>query len=350
VHSPTRIFLASSSELRAERELFQLRCNNKNKLWHGDGIFLHVDVWEDFIDSLSRTRSQDEYNAAIRQADIFVLLVHTKVGKYSREELEAAMRHFDATGKPRIYIYFKQPANPSAPGPEYQTVRDLKAHLAQLDQFPPQPYEHVAEMLDHFNQQLDKLRDAGFIRPAKAESETLQSTTGHRVLGSGALAVGTGTQAASAGGVVIGGSNHAPVNTGHTGGGAVFFGAVTAGRDVVGRDKIEVVSRHAADNAELAPIVQQLAALQAQLQALASRPDQPLVAELMQGLQDEISKPEGKRKPELVKHLLEGLVDLVPAGVAAVASAFASPLLAGVAGPAAQALLARWRGKPEDPT
>ncbi len=345
----TRIFLASSSELSAERALFQLRVNNKNKQWHSDGIFLHVEVWEDFIDSLSRTRSQDEYNAAIQQTDIFVLLVHTKVGRYSREELETALRHFNVTGKPRIYIYFKQPANPAAWGPDYQTVRDLKAHLAQLDQFPPQPYEHVAEMLDHFNQQLDKLRDAGVVQAAAADNAAPQASAGYQV-----QAVGAGAQAAGAGAVVIGGSNHAPVYTGSTGGGAVFFGAVNAGRDVVGRDKIEVAASHAAPSGDLAQIDQQLATLLArlqaqllaQLQAQASRQAKPLVAELMQGLQAEVCKPEAQREPGLVKHLLEGLVDLVPAGAAAVASAFASPLLAGVAGPAVQALLARWRGKP----
>ena len=195
MQTQTRVFLASSSELAAERELFQLRASKKNKMWHRDGIFLHVDAWEDVIDSLSRTRSQDEYNAAILQADIFVLLVHTKVGKYSREELETAMRQFNATGKPRIYIYFKQPAIPAAPGPEFQTVRDLKAHLAQLDQFPPQPYEHPAEMLDHFNQQLDKLRDTGFIQAALPPSAAAQKMLGAQA-------------------VNIEGDNHAPVNTG----------------------------------------------------------------------------------------------------------------------------------------
>jgi hypothetical protein len=102
----TRLFLASSSELKAERSAIDARIGSKNKLWHADGIFLHLDVWEDFIDAMSRTRLQDEYNAAIRATDIFLLLVHTKVGKYSAEEFETAHAQFKATGKPRIYTYF----------------------------------------------------------------------------------------------------------------------------------------------------------------------------------------------------------------------------------------------------
>lgn len=327
----TRIFLASSSELKAERALFQLRINNKNKQWHGDGIFLHVEVWEDFIDSLSRTRSQDEYNAAIRQADIFVLLVHTKLGKYSREELETALRQFNATGKPRIYIYFKQPANPAALGPEYQTVRDLKIHLAQLDQFPPQPYEHPAEMLDHFNQQLDKLRDAGVIQRAQPKTPA-----GYQQLGAGA--------------VNIEGDSNGPVNTGtiiNTGGGSVFQGPVNAGGNVVGRDHFELRHAPAAASADCAQATQQLAALQALLLQHASRQSQPLVVELVQGIQAEAAKPAAGREPGLVQCLLEGLVDLVPAGLGAVVSAFATPVLGALAGPATAALLTRWRGKAE---
>ncbi len=339
---PTRIFLASSSELSAERALFQLRIGSKNKLWHGDGIFLHVDVWEDFIDCLSRTRSQDEYNAAIRQADIFVLLVHTKLGKYSREEFEAAFAQFNTTGKPRIYIYFKQPAHPAAPGPDYQTVRDLKAHLAQLDQFPPQPYEHVAEMLDHFNQQLDKLRDKGLI--AEQTPQTSMAPATANVAGSGASAVGPNATAAGAGGVAIGGSAHGPVSVVNTQGGAMFYGPVKA-HTVVGRDLFQAATPPSNADPALAQITQQLAALQAQLLPLATRPCKALVSELMQGLQTEAATPAAKREPGLMKHLLEGLVDLVPAGVGAVASAFASPVLGALAGPAAAAVLARVQGQ-----
>ena len=185
-------------------------------------------------------------------------------------------------------------------------------------------------MLDHFNQQLDKLRDAGVIQAHKP-----QAATGHRVLGSGALAAGAGAQAVGAGGVIIGGSSSAPVNTGNTGGGAVFFGAVRAGRDVVGRDKIEIIAPPAAPATAGEPAAQQLAhqqvlqlaALQAQLLQQACRLSQPLVVELVQGLQSEAAKPAAQREPGLVPRLLEGLVDLVPAGLGAVVGAFASPVL-----------------------
>lgn len=74
---------------------------------------------------------------AIRAADIFVLLVHTKAGKYSAEEFQIALALFKATGKTLIYTYFKTvpgPAN-ADPGPEYGTVCALLAQLVTTGTF-----------------------------------------------------------------------------------------------------------------------------------------------------------------------------------------------------------------------
>jgi hypothetical protein len=85
-----KIFLASSAELKADREQFELAVNRKNKEWIKQGIFLELIVWEDFLDAVSKTRLQDEYNKTIRECDIFVMLFWTKVGLYTAEEFETA--------------------------------------------------------------------------------------------------------------------------------------------------------------------------------------------------------------------------------------------------------------------
>ena len=64
-------------------------------------------MWEDFLDAVSQTRLQDEYNKAIRECDIFVMLFFTKVGQYTEEEFETAFGQFKATNKPFIFTYFK---------------------------------------------------------------------------------------------------------------------------------------------------------------------------------------------------------------------------------------------------
>jgi hypothetical protein len=73
-----KIFLASSEELKKDREQFEIFINRKNKDWIAKGIFLHLIIWEDFLDAMSQTRLQDEYNKAIRECDIFVMLFLVK--------------------------------------------------------------------------------------------------------------------------------------------------------------------------------------------------------------------------------------------------------------------------------
>src|ERR687895_384638 len=85
-----KLFLASSSELKEDRKEFEIFINRKNKDWFAQGIFIELIVCEDFLDAVSYTRLQDEYNKAIRECDIFVMLFHTKVGQYTEEEFENA--------------------------------------------------------------------------------------------------------------------------------------------------------------------------------------------------------------------------------------------------------------------
>ena len=74
----TKIFLASSSELKEDREKFEILINRKNQQWHDRGVFLDLEEWENFLDALSKSRLQDEYNKAIKECDIFVMLFWTR--------------------------------------------------------------------------------------------------------------------------------------------------------------------------------------------------------------------------------------------------------------------------------
>jgi hypothetical protein len=344
----TRLFLASSSELKAERGAMDARINSKNKLWHADGIFLHLDVWEDFIDAMSRTRLQDEYNAAIRTTDIFVLLVHTKVGKYSAEEFETAHAQFQAKGKPRIYTYFKQPSTAALALPEVDmdSVRALQKRLADLGHFPT-PVENVHELIDHFTQQLDKLRAAGVIcgdSNAARDADATSGTSYRATVGAGgASAQGPGAQAV-VGGVAIGGNNSAPIHVGtriDTGGGAYVGGNVTVTQgDFVGRDKLTHNHPPAQASGDMAAT---FATLLAALDRQTSTPNKELAQEHVAALQEECANPPAKRDDKRMARLLDGLVNLVPGAVSAVVAAFASPVLGAVAGPATTALIDQFK-------
>ena len=102
-----QIFLASSAELREDRDAFDLYFRQQNDQLRKQGVYLKIVRWENFLDAMSDTRLQDEYNKAIRDCDIFVCLFFTKTGKFTEEEFDVAHRQFKDSGRPRIYTFFK---------------------------------------------------------------------------------------------------------------------------------------------------------------------------------------------------------------------------------------------------
>ncbi|WP_153797091.1 carboxypeptidase regulatory-like domain-containing protein [Foetidibacter luteolus] len=157
----TRIFLASSSELRPDREQLQIFINNKNKEWVNKGVFLEMVLWEDFTDAMSKTRLQDEYNKAIAGCDIFILLLFTKIGMYTAEEFESAFAQFKTTGKPLIYTYIKD--LPPGTGTAPDDITAFKERLQQHGHFFT-AYKSSEQFVLHFNGQLEKLAEQGVIR------------------------------------------------------------------------------------------------------------------------------------------------------------------------------------------
>ncbi|NTV47923.1 MAG: hypothetical protein HGB11_15705, partial [Chlorobiales bacterium] len=122
-------------------------------------IFLHLDIWEDLSARMSDTRSQDEYNKKIREADLFVLLAYTKVGMYTAEEFEKAFHEFKATSKPFIFTYFKEPAG-TATDPSLQAFKDK---LKALEHFYA-TYTDANDLWNQFNKELERLESDGFAK------------------------------------------------------------------------------------------------------------------------------------------------------------------------------------------
>ncbi|MDP3589674.1 MAG: COR domain-containing protein, partial [Methylobacter sp.] len=154
-----KIFLASSSELKVDREQFEIFINRKNKVLIDKGIFLELVLWEDFLDAMSATRLQDEYNKAVRECDIFLMLFCTKVGKYTGEEFSSAFGQFEVSKKPFIFTYFKESAISTTDlnRDDVQSLFQFKDKLNSLGHFPT-IYKSVEDLQLKFTQQLDKLR------------------------------------------------------------------------------------------------------------------------------------------------------------------------------------------------
>jgi len=171
------IFLASSAALKDDRKAFEIFINRKNKEWHDRGVFLELVVWEDFLDAVAQTRLQDEYNKAIRESDIFIMLFFTKVGKYTEEEFETAFGQFKTTNKPFIFTYFKDAPIPAgtASGDDKKSLVDFLKKLNDLGHYY-MVYKNIEELQLKFNQQLEKLVANAFIafnKPADLEEKNV---------------------------------------------------------------------------------------------------------------------------------------------------------------------------------
>jgi hypothetical protein len=183
-----KLFLASSSELKADREQFEIFIYRKCKAWFDKGIFLHLDIWEDYLDAMGDDGLQAEYNKAVTGCDLFVLLVHNKVGKYTAEEFEKAFGAFKENRKPFIFTYFKTPYTTQA-REDLQSLWAFEDKLKELQHYKTE-YTSIEGLREHFGNQLEKLEANGFIefKGAKTDAAPQQTT----IISNTATTTGTG--------------------------------------------------------------------------------------------------------------------------------------------------------------
>ncbi|MEO8211330.1 MAG: hypothetical protein ABI840_12295, partial [bacterium] len=146
-----KIFLASSNELKAEREQFEIEINRKNKAWFDKGIYLHLDIWEDLSARMSSGGSQSEYNKFVEAADLFVLIAFTKVGKYTEEEFDNAFKKFQSSSKPFIFTYFRN----TTETPE-DSLNHFKKKLEDYKHFFS-PFTDYKDLWIQFDKELDRI-------------------------------------------------------------------------------------------------------------------------------------------------------------------------------------------------
>jgi hypothetical protein len=122
-----------------------------------------------------------------------------------------------------------------------------------------------------------------------------------------------------------------------SGGVNISGGSVTVGGDIVGRDKIvgTQISRIELDQT-FRPVEEAI--------RTAPAANQPEAMQKLEELKSEAAKGKGA-KDAVVAKLVDGLAGLIPSAVGAVASAFGTPLLGGIAGPATKYVLDKIQGK-----
>jgi len=146
-----KIFLASSNELKPDREQFEIEISRKSNLWKDKNALLELIIWEDLSARMSTTRSQDEYNLKIKECDLFVLLTYSKVGMYTEEEFETAFGAFQKTKKPFIFTYFKNIETNTE-----DSLEAFKNKLNDLGHFYA-TYSTFDNLWNQFKKELDRL-------------------------------------------------------------------------------------------------------------------------------------------------------------------------------------------------
>ncbi|MBL8472411.1 MAG: hypothetical protein KF778_03550 [Rhodocyclaceae bacterium] len=311
-----KIFLASSAELAPERLRFEQYIGRKNKDMHARGVFFELLQWEDFLDAMSHTRLQDEYDRAIRGCDLFVMLFWTKVGKYTEEEFDTAFRQFKSTDKPFIFTYYKDlPAAGDGSAAAAASLQAFQARLAALGHFQTR-FKEAADLLLHFDAQLDKLAARGFIEFSPGPGAILP---GVQMAANAMLAQGTGAQ----------------VQRIDTGGGAYIGGNVTVSGNFAGRDQTNYTSA-------MPDIAALFAGLMQVIEAHAGAERRAAALAQVEQLRTEVAKGKSADDGRLAR-ILDGLAGMVPAAVSALAGMFATPVLSGLAGPVTRFVLDKFR-------
>ena len=100
------IFLASSEELKNDRNSFSDLIRSLDDIYEERGIRIKLRRWENFFAYCTDERTQDDYNRVLGGSDMCICLFHKKAGKYTVEEFHHAMDQYRQTGDhPKTYVY-----------------------------------------------------------------------------------------------------------------------------------------------------------------------------------------------------------------------------------------------------
>ncbi len=100
-----KVFIASSDELKDERVKFGNLIRRLDDIYIKRGIHIQLLAWEDMDPCYNNCRKQNEYNAWIRESQIFVALFYTLAGQYTLEEIEVAREENSQRKEPKLIIY-----------------------------------------------------------------------------------------------------------------------------------------------------------------------------------------------------------------------------------------------------
>jgi hypothetical protein len=126
-------------------------------VWRPRDYTFDLVLWENFVDAMSKEGLQKEYNRAIADCDVFVMLFFTKVGPYTLEEFETAFTDGKAGSGPRIFTYFRNDFVLTGDiDDSIKSLLDFKARLRELHHYVTH-YRNTEDLQYQFSRQLEML-------------------------------------------------------------------------------------------------------------------------------------------------------------------------------------------------
>ena len=151
-----KIFLASSNELKFERKQIEIFIAKKNKRLMNYNIFLELVLWEDLMHSYNRTRIQDYFNEEMSKCKIIIALFYTKVGLFTKEELNIAYNGMKKNDQPQyILVFFKKPKSRKI----NLEIRQLQNEIENQEQLY-NTFTNTDDLLNQLSSQLELILDA----------------------------------------------------------------------------------------------------------------------------------------------------------------------------------------------
>jgi tetratricopeptide (TPR) repeat protein len=145
-----KIFLASSRDFRDDRVALGDFVMRLQKHYASRNYMFNLEKWEYIDPSYHGKRKQSDYNEAIKQCDLFIVLFHSKVGKYTREEFDIALNECNQRHLP-LLIYFKGLQEQVPP----EDIKNLQEYIRSNLGHYWGKYDNIAELYLDFVLWLD---------------------------------------------------------------------------------------------------------------------------------------------------------------------------------------------------
>lgn len=172
-----KIFIASSGELEKERKTLKLYIDSINNRYNDYGIHLETRLWEYMSKMHNDSRKQDEYNDALLDSDMAIFMFGSRVGRYTKEEFDVAVKNKRNKKKPRhIVTYFKDITLRTYglqqnDFKDLKSVLDLKNYIAkELEQIHV-PFSNIADLQLQVSDEINRIIIESFFKDSCLESQ-----------------------------------------------------------------------------------------------------------------------------------------------------------------------------------